>query len=226
MSNPAPQKAREPRAARAITITLTIPRAISLLLFLLVAIVWFFIMGLIIGRGYEPEKDIPALAEILPGKNATQKPSVVQNDPATLATPAKPAPNAESQTARALINEADKAHRNQVKATPPPKTEAPAKKEAQAKKEAPAKTPPKELFDYVYQAASFKQADPAAAFAKKLTSGGIKARVNVFTSGNTKWHRVLVDFRGSPEDTDTLRKDLERFKITKILLVSKKPAKP
>ena len=237
MSNAeAAPKGRPPLTGKTITLTLTIPRVISLLLFATVAIVWFFVMGLIIGRGYEPEKHIPALAEIMPGKDTAAPPSVVHDGTAPVTKdgeqkekavqPAqKPtASQADAAKTRAIINEADKAHREQVKATAQKPPATPPKNE-QGNKEPDKQTPKQERFDYVYQAASFKQADQAEALAKKLTAGGIPARVNAFTSGNTKWHRVLIPFRGTPDDTETLRKDLERFKIKKILLVSKKPSK-
>ena len=237
MSNAeAAPKGRPPLTGRTITLTLTIPRVISLVLFAVVAIVWFFVMGLIIGRGYEPEKHIPALAEIMPGKDNTAPPSVVHNGSApalkegeqkgkAVQPVQKPTTSQTNATkTRASINEADKAHREQVKATAQKPPATPPQKE-QGKNEPDKQTPKQERFEYVYQAASFKQADQAEALAKKLTTGGIPARVNAFTSGNTRWHRVLITFRGTPDDTETLRKDLERFKIKKILLVTKKPFK-
>jgi len=89
---------------------------------------------------------------------------------------------------------------------------------------APIPDPPKpeipasERFDYVYQIATYKHFTPAERMNARLLAAGIQAHVEQ----NGAWHRILVQFRGDSQDTDTLQAKLATLDIEKILLRSKK----
>jgi cell division septation protein DedD len=79
-------------------------------------------------------------------------------------------------------------------------------------------------FNYVYQVAAYKDAAPSDKLVARLKAGGIKARTEMAQEGGTVWYRTMVDFRGSPDDTDGLKEKLGALGLTRLLLKSKTQA--
>jgi cell division protein FtsN len=86
-----------------------------------------------------------------------------------------------------------------------------------------AEAPAKEYFEYKYQVASLAHAAAGERLCARLHTAGISS-AQVEKSGN--WYRVVVLFRGGPEDVDKLRVDLSAFGIKNILLKSKTAVTP
>ena len=63
-----PSKRQE--GARTFTYTFTLPGLVSFFLGLGLVLTLFFVLGILIGRGYRPETDVPELARILPQPQA------------------------------------------------------------------------------------------------------------------------------------------------------------
>lgn len=104
-----------------------------------------------------------------------------------------------------------------------------AARKAQAEKKAKAdaaktEAEKKDAFDYVYQVAAFKEEGPAKVMRGKLESAGLRARVETQKDKTVTWYRILVSFRGTPEDTRALRATLLQQGIDKIIMRSKVPA--
>lgn len=78
-------------------------------------------------------------------------------------------------------------------------------------------------YDYVYQVAAFKDGPPAEAMRGKLQASGLKPTVEKQKDGATTWYRILVSFRGTPEDTRGMRETLAKNGISRVILRSKKP---
>uniref|UniRef100_B8DNX5 Sporulation domain protein n=1 Tax=Nitratidesulfovibrio vulgaris (strain DSM 19637 / Miyazaki F) TaxID=883 RepID=B8DNX5_NITV9 len=78
-------------------------------------------------------------------------------------------------------------------------------------------------FDYVYQVAAYKAADPANALKAKLEASGIKVRLDSSVENGVSWYRLNALFRGTPEDTRQLRAALSKHGIDKVILRSKTP---
>ncbi|MBZ2172833.1 SPOR domain-containing protein [Nitratidesulfovibrio sp. SRB-5] len=78
-------------------------------------------------------------------------------------------------------------------------------------------------FDYVYQVAAYKAADPANALKAKLEASGIKVRMDSSVENGVSWYRLNALFRGTPEDTRQLRAALSKHGIDKVILRSKTP---
>lgn len=217
-NNPAPKNKAK---LKSYTITLTAPRAMAWSIFSVLFVVWIFILGIILGRGYAPEEKIPHLAEIMP------KPDQTMNDPLEIVTEEDLVAE-DAQKARQLIADADKEYRESLK-------RAQAKREGEEVSPQPVQEEKKsitlspkpegsgEKFDYIYQIASFKDQSQAQRLADKLAKDGIKAKVNQGTGKGQVWNRVIAEMRGTPEETELLKEKLKKHKISSILMLSKKP---
>ena len=187
-------------------------------------ITFFFVMGILIGRGYRPEADVPQLSQIMPAKEHGQlseerpakpeilkaeeldypdrlkaSPEKVMEQPAPKPEPVKTPPKPEKPQAAAVESKPEK---------------------PQAAPAAPAK-PGEKVYDYVYQAAAFKQAAAAENFSAKLAAAGLRTSISSGTANGTTWHRVNVLHRGTPPSTNDMRAKLKQFGIQKPLMKEK-----
>ena len=245
-AKPAPAK-RQTIGQRTFTVTLSISKAISVVLALALSFLWFFLMGVFLGRGYEPEQHFTELAEYLP-QSSHSRPAAETPPPLDVSAPAINT-HAPSLTApdisgaastdgdpaalssRTVVDEADRNYRESLRqqqaagTAPPTQTTAPTPQAAPVIVHSPAADHDPTVYNYVYQVASFREEAPARTMADKLIVGGVRARVTKASgSGGTTWHRVVVDHKGNPDSVTELRETLKQFRIDKILLVSKENA--
>ena len=232
---------------RTITVTLSIPAVISSIIALCIGLTWVFFLGIILGRGHTPEARIPELERIMPQAQTAQAPQVVTPAPHT---PAPPAPTAQ-ETAEAqrntVIDQGDLGYRESLKPSPPPRGQrqntkpgqpgASQKPQAGAKPETaggksvagkPADNKPsgkEQAFNYVYQVAAYKDAPSSDKMAEKLKKTGIQARTQKEVEDGKTWFKTVVDFRGTPDDTNGLRTKLSAHGIKRLILKSKVPTK-
>ena len=218
---------RKPFRDRTVTITLTLPKAVFSVLFFLFLLVWAFIFGVMLGRGHNPEEIVPELAKVMPSP-----------------APQVEAPHDESMNN--VLRPQDLKYHDSLKgkdaATPPkaapaPRSEppkpAPAPKpvpQAQAPKPAPQNVPvsldgDQTVYNYIYQVAASTNKAAADGMQKKLEAGGLSAKVSQNESNGVTWYRILVSFKGKPDDTRTLRAKLAQHGISTIILRGKAPAK-
>jgi len=194
------------------------------------ALTFFFVMGILIGRGYRPEADVPPLKEIMPNSEhgqltAESKPPKVltleeldyqdrlkASPQQMLDTPETPAPKSEPKPA-------SKPEPKPL-ARPEPK---PAAAQPETARTAPAQ-PGEAVYDYVYQVASFRKADMAGALRDKLAAAGLNAKVQSGEAKGSTWHRVQVLHHGTPASTADMKAVLTRFGIGKPLLKKKTAA--
>ncbi|HBE94152.1 MAG TPA: SPOR domain-containing protein [Desulfovibrio sp.] len=254
-----PARKGEPRTY---SYTFSLPQLVGLGGGLTAALTVFFVLGILIGRGYRPEAEVPELARIMPAPPAPG--SVVQEEPkvlkpeelhymeqltqgSTAKAPKAEKPKAEEkpkpeaakpepkpEPAKAKADDKAKAEEKAkaieaVRAEEKAKTEAAAKAEA-AKAAKTAKAEAKvvngeQVFDYVYQAAAFRERDQAQALARRVESTGLKASVESATENGTTWHRVVVLYRGTPSSTDTMREKLYSIGLGRPIMKSKQPAR-
>lgn len=254
-----PARKGEPRTY---SYTFSLPQLVGLGGGLTAALTVFFVLGILIGRGYRPEAEVPELARIMPAPPAPG--SVVQEEPKVLkpeelhymeqltqgSTAKAPkvekpkpeaakAPEAKPEPAKAKAEDRTKAEEKAkaieaVRAEEKAKTEAAAKAEA-AKAAKAAKAEPKsveakvvngeQVFDYVYQAAAFRERGQAEDLRRRVESTGLKAAVESATENGTTWHRVVVLYRGTPSSTDTMREKLYSIGLGRPIMKSKQPAR-
>ncbi len=78
-------------------------------------------------------------------------------------------------------------------------------------------------FRYTYQAASYKDQASADKYVAGLKKAGFNARTEKSIEKGAAWYRVMLDFIGTPEETDALRSGMQARGVPKILLRSKTP---
>lgn len=201
------------------TFTLTMPGMITAVGSALVALTLFFILGLLVGRGYRPEQNVPPLAQIMPKQehgalvtNATEPVKVLTAQeltyPETLAQ--QPAERPEQRAAEAAPGA------QQVKPPKPVADKAPAKAAQAAPK------PGDKIYDYAYQAASFRKKDMAEDLRAKLAGAGLNTAIQTAETSKGTWYRVMIKHRGTPDSTNGMKAVLNRFGIGKPLMKQKK----
>lgn len=215
---------------RTVTITISLPKAVFGVLFSLFVLVWVFIFGIMLGRGHNPEEVVPELSKVMPtpanpqaapapvdevlqprdlkyhdslkGKNASGPPRaatpspVPQQSPTATPRPVTPKPAEPSTT--------------------PPVRQTPAPASASGQDQT--------VYNYVYQVAALNDMKQAQTLRQKLQNDGISAKVTETQANGKTWFRILVYFKGKPEDTRMLREKLAAHKIPDIILRDKKAA--
>ena len=201
---------------------------VSLGLFSLMVLIWIFIFGVLVGRGYRPEVLIPQLSRVLPEAKT-------QVDPPTPPPPA--------QTRRYDVLTAEELDFHETLQPNPPahstdRTEAPASRKAQKSARSTASTPPDTppgpeetqastetadpRFRFVYQVGSFKSPAQARVNQDLLRSRGLDASISQATVQGASWHRIEVAFSGTESEARAFRERLRSLGISEAFLRSKK----
>jgi cell division protein FtsN len=228
----------------------TLSGLVSLFVFTVLIMVWMFILGVLVGRGYRPEAVIPQLAKVLPqeqapGQAAPQQEGQAPQEQPTLKpeelgfyedlkgsgkpraakpapAPAKPsaAPN-QSQPAPPQPQAAVQPAAAQATA-PPVNKPAPAPSQPDQDKGSAASAQTQK-FRYIYQVASFKQEDRATLFRDQAKAKGYNTSYVREPVNDEYWYRVLVTLEGTAQEQEKLRSGLEAIGVKNPLLRSKKP---
>ncbi|WP_320173831.1 SPOR domain-containing protein [Maridesulfovibrio sp.] len=243
----APRKKKTaPAQEKTFTFTFTMPEVIGLCAGAVAALCAFFVLGILLGRGYQPEKDVPEIAMMLPSqsnasgevKGGVLKPEELEYidqlkkkpEPAVTPEVQKEEPKKEAVKAETKASPAKEAEPAKTE-QPAPKAEAQVTAKAAEVKQAEPEPPveidnPVEVdqpqYIYVYQAASFGDNARAQGFANKLISNGLESYVESGKSGTRTWYRVFVRHTGTPDSTTAMKKVLAKYGIKKPLLKSKK----
>jgi cell division septation protein DedD len=195
----------------------------------------FFVLGVLVGRGHRPESAIPPIERIMPTENiAPAGPSAgilkaeelqYSDQLAQKGSEAQPTKSIDAVERKApdKARTPDKA----ADARKGEKSAAQVKPEAKAEAKASAKPAAKDAdagrYDYAYQAASFPDENQAKAFLKRVKASGLKASIENGTANGKAWYRVVVFFRGTPEETRGLKEKLGRLGVPKPLMRAKTP---
>ncbi|SMF33265.1 SPOR domain-containing protein [Desulfovibrio gilichinskyi] len=194
----------------------------------------FFILGILLGRGYQPENDVPELAMMMPTQSANSsgevKGGILKPEELLYMDNLKIKPETSVKPETAAKPEAKPAEKEitvkpETKVAPEPSAvkkdvavAAPVKMDNSA-----ASAPP--VFDYLYQVASFGSESKAREFSGKLITDGLNASLAIGKSGSKTWYRVVVRHIGSAESTQSMRNVLAKYGIKKLMLKSKKAVK-
>ena len=212
------------------------------LLFMLVGMVWAFILGVLVGKGYRPENAVPEIARLMPNtvvQNQTDGQEVLRPedleyfDALRKGSSAKKAPVRKSETPAEEKKESRPAVQDATvdvlpepkKRVLPPVVE---KQPAQVRDQAQPKTDQDDdndptMYQYVYQVASFQDMASAGSFTRKVEAEAIKASISETKINGKTWYRVLVYFRGTPRQTRDLKSKLAQLGVDKPLMKSKIP---
>lgn len=182
------------------------PLLAALCIILVCAVAWAFFMGLMVGRGQSPRSEIAAITGI-----DASEPEVESGQPPET-------PGAESLGLPAQAQEPAPVLEAPRSAPVKPATQ-PARKPATTPVQAAKKTAsPNERFDYVFQAAAYRNQSEANEASAKLVKGGFRASVR--KSGKV-W-LIIVNLRGSQKQVDSLTQKMQSLKMGKPMQLSKK----
>lgn len=213
---------------------------LSLAVLVVIGMAWSFILGVIVGRGHQPEKvamemaqkvlpeDFPLLTEkneeVLKSEELEffeklkQGPSSVPPAPAPVAKAAPPQPKPQV---------ADASKPGETQAPKPEQTpiEAALQSAAVAAGQAPQadKDDKDEVFVFNYQVAALASMEQAQTFLKKLDPGKFKTSVVTATHEGKTWYRVYVHHQGTVDSALALKEQLNGSGISGILLRSRTP---
>ncbi len=188
---------------------------------MLVTLCFFFLFGIIVGRGYapahlsaEPEKLLPDGA---PQSVAEAPENVLPPEDlrfmSHLRDQATPPPLPVTQPATPAVSQPGAA------ATPRPNANV---TQPQTPQNQPQAQPKGEISDYVLQAAAFKVESQADALREKLEGVGVRTKLVKEKAEKGTWYKVQVLFRGSPEKLEELRHTMSGKGIKDALVISKK----
>lgn len=226
------------------TFSLSLSAIIGISTVLVISIVWAFVFGLIVGRGYQPEEVVPELKHIMPENKPVAEVAPLRNTSDarkgnTLTSNADNAAKAGTQGSGESDNEEilkpeeldffeqlkkkPEAPAPRVVEKPAPK---PAAKPEPRKPQAPKPVPKEEhtdetVFDYTYQLAAFRDNSSAKQFAGRVNDLGYRTVIRSGMASGVRWYRVFVLFRGTPEQTRGMKADMLTLGVKKPLLKGK-----
>ena len=192
---------------------LGLSKTLSLGAFVVLAMIWSFILGIFVGRGYNPEDMLPDIARIIPDSGQEIKaPGVLRPEDLDFFDRLRSGPESPSPSPR-------------VRETPaaPAEPEAPVTVRPDPPA-APAPVPEAETFIYSYQVGSFQTMDRAVDFQQKLGNIGFSASIADAFVNNEPWYRVIVEFESSEQGSARYMDKLESQGIKQPVLRSKRPS--
>ena len=192
-------------------------------LFIVVAMTWTFILGVLVGKGYKPENAVPEIARIMPAQ-----PEISPKKPKML--------TAEELGFYDRLKNNHPTHQVQnrkpprvVHATPKPAPKKPKpfihkaavqKKTPPASSSTPAKSVKRQRFTFVYQIAAFRNESDAIKVQQQIIRMGIAAYVTRTTEG---WNRVFARIKGTDGEVGTAMKKIRKIGGPKPFLRTKNP---
>ena len=218
-------KVRVPKlnVGKTYNLSLSLPGMISAVGAGVLALTFFFVMGILIGRGYRPETDVPPLNDIMPTTEHGQiaraplKPEVLKAE--ELEYPERLKASPDTRMDEQPSSETKKPEPKAEIKTAKPVDSGPEKPEVF--EPAPAK-PGELVYDYIYQVASFRQPKMAEALSAKLVASGLRTAIEAGEAKGATWHRVQVLHHGTPASTAGMKEVLAKQGLGKPLLKKKK----
>lgn len=231
-----PDAKKKPPGKRSYTLNLGFSMLMTMLIVTILGACWIFMLGVMVGRGYNPDAKI---AEVVPGiapgsrLPAAPEPATTALRPEELdfipALRNKPRLSVQ-HNAGLPVNSPGAGNRTAPLSTlpnPPEIQTAGATGQIAAPPSPPPPAAPKaELYDYVYQTATFNDPEQADKLREKLEGVGVRTRLEKTPAKSGKiLYKVQALLRGNEEDNKDLLASLERFRLGPPLLRSKTPAK-
>lgn len=209
---------------RSFTLELSLSALITACIVTIIAFGWVFAFGVIVGRGYSPEKQMPAIAGLLPQPKQEVVPEaeILKPEDLTFMTDLKQKPGTAMQPTRLTQNATQPA-------APAGAVTATRNGTKPASSPAGQTTPvqqPEGLFDFVLQVIAYKKSEQADSLRERLEGEGMRTRMAVEKAqgGKVRWYRVQVLFRGSDADLEAMRERLAKMGIKDASVLSRKAA--
>ncbi len=206
---------QESRFRRRDTVRLSLSSLVTSVIVLIIGLSWVFAFGVIVGRGQNPEQEMPGLASLLPPPPREEaKPEILRPEELTFMSDLKQRPA--------------------LGADPRPQTAPPRSEPAAASGRTPdpdrakrAQPPGTDVrYDFVFQIVAYKNSGQADTLRERLEGQGMRTRMTIErnAAGKPKWYRVQVLLRGTEADAARIREELGRAGLKDAILASRKPA--
>jgi len=224
-----PDAPKTPLNKRAYTLNLTFSMLLTAAIVALIGVSWVFMLGVMVGRGYNPEAKLREVTERMLRKKAP----VAQEPPQAILRPE------ELNFSVALrgnpLHNGTASVGGQAAHTPMRQTTSSAALAAATENKASAQAvqPPTQLmpqgaqptrFDFIYQVAVFRENEQADKLRERLEGEGVRHSMEKSPAKDGKsLYKILVMRRGTEEDNKQLLSLLERLRLGPPLLRSKKP---
>ncbi len=173
---------------------------ISTLVLTGIALVWAFIFGVIIGRGYYPETLVPALSRVVPQQERGQTPSPQSQRGEPLHAEELGFINSLSQGGKeAQVPES----RNGQKAEQA--------RSVGDNRQTGQQTRAEERYEYRYQVAALQAEDKARKVVRELKEKGMRVNLREVRKDGVTWYRIHVRFTGGPQETESFKQRLKGY---------------
>jgi len=182
------------------TITLGWSGLFSVVILIGIALVWAFIFGVIVGRGYQPESLLPALSKVMPQKEQGVESQTDKQ-------------RGESLRAEELgfINSLSSSEEAPAKPQKPEEKEKGQAQESQSDPVPEDKDLEEKRHVYRYQVAALQSNDRAEKVVQKLKAKGIRVNLREVDKNGDTWYRIHVLFTGEPEEAKRFKRRLEGY---------------
>lgn len=221
---PSGPRGNELLGKRSYTLRLTFSSIVTAGIVLIIGISWAFVLGVMVGRGYNPEKKVPQLATLLPAEQESTKAAREKlGDTLPKAEVMKPEDLRYASSLKGKPGQppAEIKPKNMQNATvpvvAPPPTSIPSTapghapqptegivEQARPRSEAPRESPKDILFDYVFQVATFKDAESVDKLRARLEGKGLRTRMDK----DGKLLKIMVLLRGSQESAQNIQQQM------------------
>ncbi|WP_027186119.1 SPOR domain-containing protein [Desulfovibrio inopinatus] len=194
---------------RKFSIELTMSGLVSIAVVVVLGVAWVFILGVLVGRGYKPEKAVPELAQILPTTESSESlgsassPEVLKPEELGFMESLRDkgdvdGPAVSQAPAVALTPEPAKPLVVKPKPTPTP-----APRVEEPRKPAVVETPVQdERYSITYQVASFYEKNRANTFLSQISKKGVTGRIENAQVKGKPVFRIIVTLSGSMSDIE------------------------
>ncbi|MCF8040046.1 MAG: SPOR domain-containing protein [Desulfohalobiaceae bacterium] len=175
------------------------------------ALIWVFILGVIVGRGYHPENLLPKIAAWIPGYSVEEKKALAEENSHQVLEPEDLNFFEDmKKKVQVRLDSRESSSSGEVRETQ--SSPGPLNAERQG-----------ERYQCVYQVAAFKTRQQADRVVSGLRRNDIQASVHEFQKPDQNWFRVYVDFTGSAQGIRILENKLNSLGLKNHFLRSKKP---
>ncbi|MCF8107764.1 MAG: SPOR domain-containing protein [Desulfohalobiaceae bacterium] len=175
------------------------------------ALIWVFILGVIVGRGYQPETLLNSVKRFIPGISAPEE------------APRETGRQEETLQAEDLnfIEDLKKKVQNQLQDSGLSSPQEPEKTKKSAAGTSSGDRQQTPEYHCVYQVAAFKRAKPANQVASDLQTAGLQTSVHEIEKSGQSWFRVYVRFTGSTRAVQDFEQKLNQLGLGSAFLRSK-----
>jgi len=169
-----------------------------------IALVWAFIFGVIIGRGYYPETLIPALSRVVPQKEGGEAPRQARKGEALHA-----------EELGFLNSLSERSEVSPASGSPPSGEEVGQDKKRveseQAEQSGEGTSGSAARYEYRYQVAALQSKQKAEKVVGELKAKGMRADLRAVEKDDVTWYRIHVQLTGGPNETERFKQRLEGY---------------